>query len=75
MQVAWRTPLEKLDALEKCLNDWLAIEENRWFEPSTSVTLQQIDYQRHLSLTIGIGHNGYVHYFDVQCAHNDFVSL
>ena len=35
MQVAWRTPLEKLDALEKCVNEWLQTEENRWFEPST----------------------------------------
>ncbi|KAH8106287.1 Mechanosensitive ion channel-domain-containing protein [Cristinia sonorae] len=57
MQVAWRTPLEKLDALEKCLNDWLATEENRWFQPSTSVTLQKINFQRHLEITIGIGHN------------------
>lgn len=60
MQVAWRTPLEKLDALEQCLNDWLSTEPNRWFEPSTSVTLQKISFQRHLELTIGIGHNGYV---------------
>ncbi|KAF9057504.1 hypothetical protein BJ165DRAFT_1397760 [Panaeolus papilionaceus] len=58
MQVAWNTPLTKLDALEKCLNDWLSTEENRWYEPSTNVTLQHIMYQRHLSLTIGIGHNG-----------------
>ena len=60
MQVAWKTPLEKLDSLEQCLNDWLSTEPNRWFEPSTSVTLQKINYQRHLELTIGIGHNGYV---------------
>ncbi|KAK2466332.1 hypothetical protein APHAL10511_001974 [Amanita phalloides] len=58
MQVAWRTPLEKLDELERCLNEWLSTEENRWFEPSTSITLQQIIYQRYLELTIGIGHNG-----------------
>lgn len=60
MQVAWRTPLEKLDQLEKSLNGWLATEEHRWFEPSTSVTLQNIDFQKHLALTIGIGHNGCV---------------
>lgn len=60
LQVAWRTPLEKLDALEKCMNDWLATEENRWFEPSTSVVLQNIAYQRHLEITLGIGHNGCV---------------
>ena len=57
MQVAWRTPMEKLDQLEKCLNNWLQTEENRWFQPSTSVTLQHIDYQRHLELTIGIPYN------------------
>ncbi|KAF8165120.1 Mechanosensitive ion channel-domain-containing protein [Crassisporium funariophilum] len=60
MQVAWTTPLTKLDALEKCLNDWLSTEENRWFEPSTNIVLQHIVYQRYLELTIGIGHNGYV---------------
>ncbi|KAI0069128.1 hypothetical protein BV25DRAFT_1818080 [Artomyces pyxidatus] len=58
MQVAWRTPFSKLDALEKALNDWLAHDENRWFMPSTSITLQNIQFQRHLELTIGIGHNG-----------------
>ncbi|TDL29771.1 hypothetical protein BD410DRAFT_817773 [Rickenella mellea] len=58
MQVAWRTPLAKLDALEKSMNEWLQTEQNRWFEPSTSVTLQKIDFQRHLEITIGIGHNG-----------------
>ena len=58
MQVAWTTPLKKLDALEKCLNNWLSMEENRWFEPSTNITLQNIQFQRYLELTIGIGHNG-----------------
>ena len=58
MQVDWMTPLEKLDALEKCLNDWLSTEQNRWFEPSTSITLQNIAFQRYMELTIGIGHNG-----------------
>ncbi|KDR83508.1 hypothetical protein GALMADRAFT_55000 [Galerina marginata CBS 339.88] len=58
MQVAWTTPLTKLDALEKCLNDWLSTEEHRWFEPSTNITLQNIEFQRYLELTIGIGHNG-----------------
>ncbi|KAL4259158.1 EF-hand domain-containing protein [Pleurotus pulmonarius] len=58
MQLEWRTPLVKLDALEKSLNEWLATEENRWFEPSTSVVLQHIEYQRFLEVTIGIGHNG-----------------
>ncbi|KAA1466007.1 hypothetical protein DENSPDRAFT_766710 [Dentipellis sp. KUC8613] len=58
MQVAWRTPLEKLDELEKCLNDWLAKDENRWFAAGTSITPQNILFQRHLEITIGIGHNG-----------------
>ncbi|KAI0637907.1 Mechanosensitive ion channel-domain-containing protein [Trametes polyzona] len=57
MQVAWQTPIEKLDQLEKCLCKWLETEENRWFQPSTSVTLQHIDYQRHLEITIGIPYN------------------
>lgn len=60
MHVAWRTPLEKLDALEKCINDWLSTEENRWFQPNTSIVLQHIHEQKYLELTIGIGHNGFV---------------
>lgn len=51
--------MEKLDALEACMNEWLQTEEHRWFEPSTSLALQHIRYQRHLELTIAIGHNGY----------------
>lgn len=42
------------------MNEWLATEENRWFEPQTAVTLQKIDYQRSLEFTMGIGHNGFV---------------
>ena len=61
MQVAWRTPLEKLDALEARLNEWLATEENRWFQPTTSIMLQKISFQRHLEITIGIPHNSYVY--------------
>ncbi|EGO01583.1 hypothetical protein SERLA73DRAFT_85328 [Serpula lacrymans var. lacrymans S7.3] len=57
MQIAWRTSFEKLDALEKYLNEWLATEENRWFQPTTSITLQKIDFQRHLEITITIPHN------------------
>ena len=59
MKVSWKTPMEKLDALEVCMNEWLQTEERRWFEPSTSIAFQHIHYQRHLELTIGIGHNGY----------------
>lgn len=58
MQVAWRTPLEALDELEECMNAWLSTEENRWYEPSTSIVLQNIEYQRYMDITIGIGHNG-----------------
>jgi len=54
MQVAWTTPLKKLDALEKCLNNWLSTEENRWFEPSTNITLQNIQFQRYLELTMAL---------------------
>jgi hypothetical protein len=58
MQVAWKTPLSKLDELAKCMNEWLATEENRWYEPSTGVTLQKIENQQFLEVTMGIGHNG-----------------
>ncbi|KAF8592464.1 hypothetical protein K439DRAFT_1625826 [Ramaria rubella] len=58
IQVAWRTPLEKLDQLEYHMNEWLATEENRWFDPHTAITLQKIDYQRCLEFTMGISHNG-----------------
>ncbi|KAG5635453.1 hypothetical protein H0H81_011192 [Sphagnurus paluster] len=58
MQVAWRTPLEKLDELQRLMNEWLSTEENRWFDPATSVSLQHIEFQRYLTITIGIGHNG-----------------
>lgn len=58
MKVAWNTPMEKLNALETCMNEWLQTEEHRWFEPSTSVAFQHIHYQRHLEFTMGIGHNG-----------------
>ncbi|KAG1857229.1 Mechanosensitive ion channel-domain-containing protein [Suillus tomentosus] len=57
IQVAWRTPQEKLDALEAKLNTWLSTEENRWFQPTTSVVLQNISYQRYLECTVGISHN------------------
>lgn len=60
MQVAWRTPLAKLDALEAAMNTWLSTEENRWFVPSTGITLQHIDFQRYLEFTMAIGHNGSV---------------
>ncbi|TRM68478.1 Mechanosensitive ion channel-domain-containing protein [Schizophyllum amplum] len=58
MQVSWDTPMSKLDELEKMLNEWLATEQNRWFDPSTMIVLQHFDYQRYIELTIGIGHNG-----------------
>ncbi|KAI0347502.1 hypothetical protein BDW22DRAFT_1322705 [Trametopsis cervina] len=58
MQIDWRTPLEKLDQLEACLNKWLETEKNRWFMPNTAIMLQNIKYMRHLECTIGIAHNG-----------------
>lgn len=57
MQVAWRTPLAKLDALESSMNEWLSTESNRWFVPATSVTLQNIQFQKYLEFTMGIQHN------------------
>ncbi|TBU44799.1 Mechanosensitive ion channel-domain-containing protein [Dichomitus squalens] len=57
MKIAWKTPIEKLDQLEKCLNTWLQTEENRWFQPSTSITLQHIHFQQYLECTIGIPYN------------------
>ncbi|KAJ7499303.1 Mechanosensitive ion channel-domain-containing protein [Mycena latifolia] len=58
MQVAWRTPLAKLDALEAAVNAWLSTEENRWFVPSTNITFQHIEFQRYLEFTMAFGHNG-----------------
>ncbi|KAG5645781.1 hypothetical protein DXG03_005318 [Asterophora parasitica] len=58
LQVAWRTPLEKLDMLSTLMNEWLSTDENRWFDPSTSVVLQHIEFQRYMTLTIGMTHNG-----------------
>ncbi|KAJ7087215.1 Mechanosensitive ion channel-domain-containing protein [Mycena belliarum] len=58
MQVAWRTPLAKLDALEASMNAWLSTEENRWFVPNTNITLQHIEFQRYLEFTMAFGHNG-----------------
>jgi hypothetical protein len=60
MQVAFKTPLSKLDALEACLNEWLATEENRWFDPNTSIMIQTIEFQKYIEITIGMLHNGSV---------------
>ncbi len=60
LQIDWETPLEKLDELERYLNEWLSTEENRWFQPATSIVLQDVTNQRYLEITIGCGHNGYV---------------
>ncbi|KIY72882.1 hypothetical protein CYLTODRAFT_343298 [Cylindrobasidium torrendii FP15055 ss-10] len=68
IQVAWTTPLEKLDELERCMNDWLQTEENRWFAPATSLVLQHIDYQRYLEITIGCLHNGTWQDWGLRCA-------
>ena len=49
--------MEKIDELEKCINDWLSVEENRWYQPSTSIVFQNISNQNYLEVTIGICHN------------------
>ncbi|KAG8902323.1 hypothetical protein FRB99_004631 [Tulasnella sp. 403] len=58
MQVSWRTPQWKLDKLEKRMNEWIDSDEKRWFKSGTSVSFSKIDFQRALTVTIGIGHNG-----------------
>lgn len=58
MQVNWKTPQWKLDTLEKKLNEWIDQDEKRWFKPGTSIGFSKIEFQRALTLTIGIGHNG-----------------
>ncbi|KAJ3760988.1 Mechanosensitive ion channel-domain-containing protein [Lentinula raphanica] len=68
LQLHWRTPLAKLDALEKSLNNWLQTEQNRWFVPSTAIMLQSINFQRYLEVTIGIGHNGTWQDWGLRCA-------
>ncbi|KAF9036045.1 hypothetical protein BDZ89DRAFT_1061875 [Hymenopellis radicata] len=68
IQIDWSTPLEKLDELERCMNEWLCTEENRWFEPATSVVLQNIEYQRYLEITIGCLHNGTWQDWGLRCA-------
>lgn len=57
LQMAWNTPTEKVDQLQSYLNQWLATEENRWFEPSTSIMYQNFTYMRYLEVTIGMPHN------------------
>ncbi|KAF8305933.1 hypothetical protein DL93DRAFT_2181438 [Clavulina sp. PMI_390] len=56
IQIDWRTPLSKIDELEKAMNHWIDTDENRWFN-TTSIMLQSISYQRSLEMTIGIAHN------------------
>ena len=54
---SWKTPMEKIDELEKCINDWLSVEENRWYQPSTGIVFQNISNQNYLEVTIVIPHN------------------
>ncbi|KAF9055375.1 hypothetical protein BDZ89DRAFT_937937 [Hymenopellis radicata] len=68
LQIDWETPLEKLDELERCLNEWLSTEEKRWFEPATSVVLQNVKNQRYLEITIGCGHNGTWQDWGLRCS-------
>ena len=58
MNVAWQTPLSKLDELVNYMNDWLETEPNRWFEPSTTLIIEKIDHQRTITCAMMIGHNG-----------------
>ncbi|KAG8952510.1 hypothetical protein FRC04_004570 [Tulasnella sp. 424] len=58
LQVNWRTPQWKFDALEKKLNEWIDQDEKRWYKSQTSVSFSKIEFQKALVLSIGIGHNG-----------------
>jgi hypothetical protein len=40
VEVAWNTPLSKLEELEKKMNHWLETDEKRMFEPSTACVIQ-----------------------------------
>lgn len=55
--VSFKTSLEKIDELEKCMNDWLATEENRWYQPQTSVVFQRIENQNFMEIALAIPHN------------------
>ncbi|KAF5388099.1 hypothetical protein D9615_000037 [Tricholomella constricta] len=75
LQVAWRTPLEKLDMLEKLMNEWLSTEENRWYDPSTSVNTTgaydqnladwDLRWKRKTAFHAAVRH--YCHQLDITC--------
>ncbi|KAG8976703.1 hypothetical protein FRB90_009050, partial [Tulasnella sp. 427] len=48
MQINWRTPQWKLDALEKKINEWIDSDEKRWYKPGTSIAFSKIEYQKAL---------------------------
>lgn len=56
MQVAFDSPLESLDAVQADLIHWLQTEPERMFEPSTAIVPQTIDFQRSITVTIGMTH-------------------
>ncbi|PWN92944.1 hypothetical protein FA10DRAFT_227062 [Acaromyces ingoldii] len=56
MQVAYDSPLESLDAVQADLIHWLQTEPERMFEPSTAIVPQTIDFQRSITVTIGMTH-------------------
>ncbi|KAG8928018.1 hypothetical protein FRC01_006573, partial [Tulasnella sp. 417] len=58
MQINWRTPQWKLDALEKKLNEWIDSDDKRWYKAGTSIAFSKIEFQKALCVNIGIGHNG-----------------
>lgn len=58
IDVAFDTPLERLDAVQADMIHWLQTEPDRMFEPSTAIVPQSIDYMRSITLTLGMTHRG-----------------
>ncbi len=56
LQIAFDTPLSKLDAVENDMKHWLSTEPERMFEPSTAIVPQKIEYMRSIEVTIGMTH-------------------
>lgn len=54
LQIAFDTPLAKLDAAQADLIHWMQTEPERMFEPSTAIVPQSIDYMRSIEVTIGM---------------------
>ncbi|KDN43438.1 hypothetical protein K437DRAFT_248471 [Tilletiaria anomala UBC 951] len=56
IQVAFDTPLQKLDAVEADMIHWLSTEPERMFEPTTAIVPQKINYMRSIECTVGMTH-------------------